>query len=84
VTLEDPRARDIYGVQDDLLISIEDGEPLASAKLQRLPPWRAVMVARLAEKAGVAMEQGDVPQIVAEARAVGGDGVLGRWWEREA
>lgn len=42
------------------------------------------MVARLAEKAGVGMEQGVVPQIVAEARAVGGDGVLGKWWEREA
>jgi hypothetical protein len=84
VSLEDPRARDIYGVQDDLLISIEDGKPLASSKLQRLPPWRAVMVARLAEKAGIAMEQGAVSQIVAEARAVGGDGVLGKWWEREA
>jgi hypothetical protein len=82
-TIYDPRARDIYAIQDDLLISVEDGHPLRTGKLKQLPPWRAVMVARVALKAGVPMEQGTVKQIVAEAVAVGGDGTLGNWWERK-
>lgn len=72
----------LYAAQDDCLIAVEDGRPVPAAALQSLPPWRAVMCARLAAKAGVPLERGTVAQIESEARAVGGDGVLGDWWER--
>lgn len=73
----------LYAVQDDCLISIERGEPLRTASLLKLPPWRAVLVARVARKAGVPLEQGTVEQLIAEAREVGGGGNLGKWWERQ-
>jgi hypothetical protein len=68
--------------EDDCLIAIENGRPLRTDRLQALPPWRAVMLAYVAQKAGVALEQGTVEQLKAEASAVGGEGTLGRWWER--
>lgn len=74
--------QDVYGWQDDCLIAIKDGSPLRADRLLRLPPWRAVLVARVAERAGVPLERGTVAQLTAEARAVGGDGTLGNWWER--
>jgi hypothetical protein len=70
--------------QDDCLIAIEDGNPLPVKALLALPPWRAVLMARVAEKAGVPMERGSVEQIRAEAVAVTGSGKLGSWWERRA
>lgn len=74
--------QDIYGWQDDCLIAIEDGNPLRADRLLKLPPWRAVLVARVAERAGVPLERGTVVQLIAEAREVGGDGELGKYWER--
>lgn len=76
--------QDIYGYQDDCLIAIEDGQPLRTDRLMKLPPWRAVLVARVAQKAGVPLEQGTVGQLVAEAVEVGGNGTLGEWWKRTA
>lgn len=73
--------QDIYGWQDDCLIAIEDGHPLRADRLLRLPPWRAVLVARVAERAGVPLEKGTVVQLITEARRVGGGGKLGNWWE---
>lgn len=69
---------------DDILIGITDGKPVATAALQVLPPWRAVLLARVADKAGIGLERGTLAQLVAEARAVTGTGVLGAWWERVA
>lgn len=68
--------------QDDCLIAISDGDPLPTAALLALPPWRAVLLARVADRAGVRLEQGTLPQLVAEASAVGGEGRLGEWWQR--
>jgi hypothetical protein len=73
---------DIYGWQDDCLIAIEDGNPLPVELLLKLPPWRAVLVARVAQRAKVPLEKGTVDQLISEARAVGGDGKLGNYWER--
>jgi hypothetical protein len=70
--------------QDDCLIAIGHGHPLPTAALQKLPPWRAVLLARVAAKAGTGLEQGTVEQIVHEAVQVGGEGQLGSWWERTA
>jgi len=68
--------------QDDCLLAIEDGNPVLAAKLGKLPPWRAVMLGRIARKAGVPLERGTVDQLHAEAREVGGAGTLGQWWNR--
>lgn len=70
--------------QDDCLIAIEDGKPVPTRKLAALPPWRASMIAHIAEKAGVSLEDGTAAQVHAEARQVGGAGALGSWWLRPA
>ncbi|MGH9095292.1 MAG: hypothetical protein ACRDXE_09040 [Acidimicrobiales bacterium] len=75
---------DFTGQQDDCLLAITDGNPLPTKDLRTLPPWRAVMLARVAAKAGVGLERGTLDQLVAEASAVGGRGVLGDWWKRAA
>lgn len=71
-----------WDLEDDCWLAIEDGEPIPADKLAGLPPWRAVTIARIAAKAGVPLERGTVGQLHAEARAVGGAGTLGPWWER--
>jgi hypothetical protein len=76
------RRAEMYAAQDDCLIAIDDGCPLPVARLRVLPPWRAVLVARVANRAGVSLERGTLGQLVAEARAVTGSGELGDWWER--
>lgn len=62
--------------QDHLLIAIRDGRPLPDVDLRRLPPWRAVLIARIADRAGVPLEHGTVAQLVDEATAVRGAGTL--------
>jgi len=69
--------------QDDCLIAISDGHRLPAARLKMLPPWRAVLIARVADKAGMRLQRGTIGQLLAEARAVGGSGELGDWWNRE-
>lgn len=73
----------LWAAQDDLLIAIEDGSPLPTTRLKALPPWRAVMLARVAARAGVGLEEGTLDQLAAEAREVKGDGTLGDWWNRK-
>ena len=67
--------------QDDCLIAIEDGRPLAVKNLLALPPWRAVLMGRVAAKSRIGLEMGTLEQLIAEAREVGGAGRLGNWWE---
>jgi hypothetical protein len=75
--------RDIYSFQDDLLIAIQDGEPLPAEVLQRIPPFRALLIARIAERAGTGLEKGTVKQLEAEAQDAQSGGVLGEWWNRK-
>jgi hypothetical protein len=67
---------DIWAKQDICLIAIEDGKPIPSRALAVLPPWRAVLIARVADKAGVPLQHGTLDELVAEAKRVGGEGVL--------
>lgn len=69
--------------EDECLIAITDGYPLPTTALLGLPPWRAVLLARVADRAGIGLEAGTLDQLVAEASKVGGAGRLGKWWERE-
>jgi hypothetical protein len=67
---------DYDALQDLCLIAITDGQPLPTRAIAGLPPWRAVMLARVAEKAGVPLEDGTLERLVAEAVRVGGEGRL--------
>lgn len=69
------RAR-VLANQDDCLIAITDGKPVPTRKLRALPPWRAVLIARVAAKAGIPLEHGTLDALIAEAQEVGGDGSL--------
>jgi hypothetical protein len=64
--------QDEFNAQDDLLISISDGTPLSDSTLRLLPPWRAVLIARVASRAGVPLEHGTLNELVGEATRIGG------------
>jgi hypothetical protein len=90
-TEAETRWRIIRNSQDDCLIALENGSPLPTAALQALPPWRAVMLARIAVALGgvPALEDGTLAQIEGEAKSVmrnaeleAGQQVLGDWWTR--
>jgi len=63
-------------LQDDCLIAITDGKPVPARTLAELPPWRAVLMARVANKAGVPIEGGSLDELILEASRVGGTGAL--------
>jgi len=69
----------LYAAEDDCLIAIEDRLPVPVDSLKQLPPWRAVLIARLEDMCGIGLERGTVGQMVAEAVAVGGSAELGDW-----
>lgn len=56
----------ILQLQDDCLI----------AALRRLPPWRAVLIARVATRGPVGLEFGTPESLIDEAQRVGGKGQL--------
>ncbi len=62
--------------QDSCLIAITDERPVPARDLGKLPPWRAVLIARVAERAGIPLEGGTLDELIAEARRVGGEGTL--------
>lgn len=71
----------IYAVQDDCLVAIQDRRPIPDAILRQLPPWRAVMIARIGAQAGVRMEKGSLAELKEEAARVGGAGKLAATYE---
>jgi hypothetical protein len=66
---------DIILLMDVVLIAITDHKKIPMDRLRELPPWRAVLMARVAEIAG-AMTRAEVDDLVREAREVGGAGHL--------
>lgn len=59
--------------QDDCLLAITAGKPIPSDRLRRLPPWRAVMIARVAAKAGITVGDGSTAEsLVGETLALNG------------
>jgi hypothetical protein len=67
--------REIYFIQDDCLIDIADGKKINETKLRKLPPWRAVLIAKVAVQAK-AMTQEAYDKLVDQAAEVGGEGRL--------
>lgn len=64
--------------QDDIMLSIIDEKPITIEMLERLPPWRAVMFANVADKANAKLEI-PVVQLKELASTVGGGCTLERW-----
>lgn len=61
--------------QDDCLIAISGGKRPPNRYLLSLPPWRAVMMCRVALKADLVTQE-EVNRIVEEAQQVTGNGKL--------
>lgn len=59
--------------QDDCLIAMETGKKPPMEKLKALPPWRAVLIARICNQ-GQIMTDEEVEEFVQKAREVGGSG----------
>lgn len=67
---------EIFAVQDDCLVAMSSATPKVHVhQIRRLPPWRAVMIARIAWKAGL-LQRRDLDAMVREAQLVGGTGEL--------
>lgn len=75
--------KNVYEIQDELLLSIVSGHPLSTNKLLKLPPLRAFLIANIATKACVPLEEGTFQQLRAEVKAVSPKGYLGEWWNRD-
>jgi hypothetical protein len=67
---------DLIAAMDDCLIAITDGKEIPEPRLRSLPPWRAVLIARVAVKAH-AYRQEALDALTVEATRVGGNGSLG-------
>jgi hypothetical protein len=74
--------RRLFENQDDCLINISEGRPPDQKALRSLPPWRAVLIARVAQEAMVITRE-EVEELVDEASKVGGAGKLSRPKEDE-
>lgn len=70
---------ELFRIQDNCLIAIEDRKPLAADWLDALPPWRAVMMLRLAAGTlGHPVVQETVDE--AKAKAIEHRGSAGPGW----
>ena len=65
----------IIALMDYVLLAITDGKDIPMDRLRSLPPWRAVMLARVAVACG-AMDADTLNRLVGEAKDVGGAGTL--------
>lgn len=72
--------RKLVAAMDNCLLAVTDGKPVPTAALSDLPPYRALMLARVAEKAGIPLQDGTVDQMKAAARTVTGGAGPG-WWQ---
>jgi hypothetical protein len=67
---------EIVAAQDHILRGLIGPRPwLDQRTLRRLPPWRAVLMARIAHKAGL-MDRRAMDALIREAELVGGEGTL--------
>lgn len=69
------RRGDLIGLQDDCLIAIQDGRPIPEQSLRLLPPWRAVLMADVAVRAGCFPAEA-AASLRQEAIEIGGTGTL--------
>lgn len=65
---------EIYQAQDDCLIPISGGKVPEQKYLELLPPWRAVLIARVANQAGL-MSQEEVQSWIDRAQRMSETGI---------
>lgn len=66
----------IFAIQEDCLVSLSSIKPrIDMAVVRQLPPWRAVMIARIAYKCRV-LPRRELDELTREAQLVGGMGTL--------
>lgn len=73
--MTDRDSSEIYAAQDDVLIGLSEGR-LDQVAMRKLPPWRAMLLARVAVKANL-MPPLQLEVMRRSANHVGGTGVLG-------
>lgn len=73
---------DMMWAQDEILLAGVDRRTIPTEAIDLLPPWRARMCVNVALRAGARMERGDLDQLRATARRVGGAAGPG-WWRHE-
>ena len=67
--------RELFANQDDCLIHMSEGKKPPLKALVSLPPWRAVLIARIAGEAGW-MSKEEVEGFVEEARKAPADAIV--------
>lgn len=68
---------ELLALQDDCLIAISEGRQIPADKLRQLPPWRAVLIARVGESEWTSISDGTtLEELTSEAVAAGGHGKL--------
>ena len=72
------RHNELMMYQDACLVAMSEGRRPPRDKLVGLPPWRAVLIARIALEAGLMADE-ELHNLVAEAREVAGNGVIVNW-----
>lgn len=77
----DYTSSDLVAATDDVMLSVLDGKPIPTNAVDRLPPWRARLVVRMALLGGGVLQDGTPEQFEDAARAAGkiDAGQLG-WW----
>jgi hypothetical protein len=66
---------------DDAMLALESHRRIPTEVLQRLPPWRAVMVAKLGIMAGFPLFMGSLEQMRRWAYKHSDAETMGNWWE---
>jgi len=68
----------LMGIQDACLIALSESKRPPRDKLISLPPWRAVLIARVANEGGFISDE-ELHNLVEEAKTVTGTGKIENW-----
>lgn len=79
--MADYTTRDLLAVTDNIMLTVLAGEPIPTNDIDRLPPWRARLVVRMCQLAGVQLQDGTPEQFEAAVKAAGkADANRLGWW----
>lgn len=75
--MEPNELNEVFALQDDCLIAISEGKQIPAEKLRQLPPWRAVLIARVGESGYSGISDGTtIDELINEAVSARGQGKL--------
>lgn len=77
----DYTTQDLLAATDDIMLDVLGGKPIPTNAIDRLPPWRALLVVRMAMLGGGVLQDGTAEQFDQAAHTAG---LAGRhdpgWW----